>query len=268
MGDANENWLAPAQRAAEQARQAWPAIEIAAETYAAWLQERCADVSELAALHTADLYLACGCALGLPAALAAFERELAPRLVRATARVRLPDDARDELLQELRVDLFVGRTDRRPRVHDYRGRGPFASWLASIAIHAALKVARAQGKTVPLDSAVAGDVAGDPWLGDLKEAHAHVIVEAIRAAIGRLSPGDKLLLGQYYADRLTIDQLAAMYGIHRATAARRLAAIRLGLLDAARAALRTTLDLPDDALDSAVRLVRSRLGASVLRAIE
>jgi RNA polymerase sigma-70 factor (ECF subfamily) len=68
----------PLDTALELARAAWPALEVPPEEFARYLEARLdpeADV--LARLHVADLYLACACVRGQPAAIAAFvERHL------------------------------------------------------------------------------------------------------------------------------------------------------------------------------------------------
>jgi RNA polymerase sigma-70 factor (ECF subfamily) len=74
-----------------------------------------------------------------------------------------------------------------------------------------------------------------------------------------------LLLKQHLIYRLTVDQLGALYHLHRATAARRLAKARQALLDGARASLARRLGVPAAELASAMELVASRLEVSIER---
>ena len=68
-----------------------------------------------------------------------------------------------------------------------------------------------------------------------------------------------------YAQRMTIDQIAAAFGIHRATAARRVNSARDNLLRETRRRLSEQLALSSRDLDSVFRLIESRLDISVGR---
>src|SRR5262249_48857824 len=48
----------------EQARAAWPGVELSYPTFAAWIAERIDGSASLAELRCSDLYLACACAGG------------------------------------------------------------------------------------------------------------------------------------------------------------------------------------------------------------
>ncbi|MBN1606671.1 MAG: transcriptional regulator, partial [Polyangiaceae bacterium] len=69
----------------------------------------------------------------------------------------------------------------------------------------------------------------------------------------------------YYSAGLTIDEIAAAFGIHRATAARRVARARSALLAATRRELGERLRMSTAALKSVMRLIQSQLHASVRR---
>ncbi len=64
---------------------------------------------------------------------------------------------------------------------------------------------------------------------------------------------------QHYLDGLTLDELATLYGTHRATAARWLAAARQALLDGTRQALMSRLRMPRAECESVIRMARSEL---------
>jgi len=85
------------------------------------------------------------------------------------------------------------------------------------------------------------------------------IVAAVTAAVAAMDPQHRLLLRQHYLDGLSIDRLAALHGIHRATATRRLASVREELALTVRTRLMTKLDIGVGTLDSIVRLVGSEL---------
>jgi len=68
-----------------------------------------------------------------------------------------------------------------------------------------------------------------------------------------------------HLDRLTIDDLARIYGVHRATAARWVAAAHEAVLDGCKRALAERLGLSTSELDSIIALVQSQLDISVHR---
>ena len=73
------------------------------------------------------------------------------------------------------------------------------------------------------------------------------------------------MLRSYYAQKMTIDEIAAAFGIHRATAARRVNGAREQLLAETRRRLSEKLALYSRDLDSMFRLIESRLHISVGR---
>ena len=60
-------------------------------------------------------------------------------------------------------------------------------------------------------------------------------------------------------DGLTIDEIAPMYGVHRATAARWIASAKQDVLARTRKQLMTELHLDAGEVDSLIRLVQSRI---------
>jgi RNA polymerase sigma-70 factor (ECF subfamily) len=90
-----------------------------------------------------------------------------------------------------------------------------------------------------------------------------VLNDAILAAMDTLPEETRHLLRSYYVDGLTIDDLAARDGIHRATAARRVHSARALLLARVRERAAHRLGIPDEEIDSLIQLVASRLEISL-----
>jgi RNA polymerase sigma-70 factor (ECF subfamily) len=108
----------------------------------------------------------------------------------------------------------------------------------------------------------AGD---DPELTYLKAVYRTAFREAFAAAIGSLEARDKSLLRQHLVDGLTIDELAPIYGVHRATAARWVASARELLLQRVRREFAERARVSDRELRSVLRLVESRLDLTLQR---
>jgi RNA polymerase sigma-70 factor len=95
----------------------------------------------IATLHTSDLYLTTGCALGDPAALLLFERDFMVHVPRYLSRLKLSSSLVDEVQQMLREKLLVSAGGP-PRIADYSGRGDLAGWLRVAAIRTAVSLQR------------------------------------------------------------------------------------------------------------------------------
>src|SRR4029077_10966841 len=77
---------------------------------------------------------------------------------------------------------------------------------------------------VPIRSelvAVLPEPKGDPELQLLKREHVTHFKASFAEPVAALASADRLLLKQHLVERLTIDQLGALYHLHRASAAAR-----------------------------------------------
>ena len=94
------------------------------------------------------------------------------------------------------------------------------------------KRAREAPSDRPLDEAL-GD-AGDPLLSHLKAEYRTEFAGALREANAELDSETRTLLRQQIVDQLSIDEIGAAFGVHRATAARWLLRARGALVTATR----------------------------------
>jgi RNA polymerase sigma-70 factor (ECF subfamily) len=228
-------------------------------------------------LHADDLYLACACARGVAGALLAFEQTYGDEIARTARRFERPGLAADDLLQRLRTKLFTAAPPeegegaaRPPKIAAYTGQGFLQNWVRVTTTRTFIDCCRWQTEApeVPLADellAILPEEGADPELGYLKREHAAHFKDAFAEAVTSLPSEDRVLLRQHFIDRLTVDQLGALYHLHRATAARRLAKARQALLEGARAALARRLGLPAEDLAAVLELVASRLEVSFER---
>ncbi|HEU4535220.1 MAG TPA: hypothetical protein VFS00_13925, partial [Polyangiaceae bacterium] len=153
-----------------------------------------------------------------------------------------------------------------PRVADFSGRGAIGAWARVVAVRQAVVLLRRQRRELPVeDDELARKLEPDagPELGHLKERYRDEFKAAFAEALGALSGAERALLRQHALDGLSIDKLAALYKIHRATAARRVEAARRAALEQTRRALGRRLRLEADELDSVMRLIESRLDVTL-----
>lgn len=243
----------------EVVRQRWPDLPAPDARFDAFVQQRAGDDAALPQLHAADLFLVHHALLGSARAVQAVQDRLArlrPVLRRTGADAALIDD----LVAELPFDLLAPRAGGPPPLAAYSGRGPLDGWLRVVAVRKLVDRRRRGG--VQLDDVVLDELAAvelGPELTVLRLRYRDEIAAAMVAAISELDPQHRLLLRQHYVDGLSIDRLAALHGIHRATAARRLAGVREELARAVRGRLMAKLGVGDGTLDSIIRLVGSEL---------
>jgi RNA polymerase sigma-70 factor (ECF subfamily) len=257
------------------AQAAWPDLAVDAGAFLAHvgghLGVASPDVAawdaQAAALSVEDLYLAFACTQRDAAALRAFERELSGELAAAFEKLRIQPARRDDARQQLWEKLFVGAP--RPRILDYSGRGKLRFWFRVTVLRALLDDMRSEKRSREVldDDILLGAASGtpDPEIEHLKRLYRDQFSAVFEDAVRALRPEDRNVLRSYYAQRMTIDEIAAAFGIHRATAARRVTASRDKLLAETRRRLAERLALSSRDLDSVFRLIESRLDISVGR---
>jgi RNA polymerase sigma-70 factor (ECF subfamily) len=103
----------------------------------------------------------------------------------------------------------------------------------------------------------------DPELAYFKQHYGAQFRAAFRAAVASLTARERNLLRYSVTDGFGIDQIAAIYHVHRATAARQLRHARRALADATRQRLRVALGVGDRELDSILRVLMSMTDAAL-----
>lgn len=259
-------------RLVARARAAWPAVSLDEATVLAALGARLPPALEDAALDAApveDIALAAACAEGRAGAAAAFDAAFVDDVRAIASRVVTGAAERDEVVQRVREHLLVARAGQPPRIAEYRGRAPLRAFLRVVTTRIAIDLIRGEHgerrddiEPAELDMA---DPRHDPALEMMQRRYGDVVKHAIEEGIAALEPRARTLLRHHLVDGLSIDRLAAIYDVHRATAARQLERARRDLHDHVRMALTRRLPAASDELESVVRLVRSQLDVSVRR---
>jgi RNA polymerase sigma-70 factor (ECF subfamily) len=250
---------------AEAARQDWPNIALPPERLMPYWAERLPESGVLDDLATSDLFLACACALLDPQALVSFEKNILPSLDPVLRRIGLQPSDVDEVKQRLRSSLFVAEPGERPEIADFKGHGPLVGWLRVRAARLALKLGRAKTVMLASDDAVFEAVSDNQnlELAWVKQEYRPAVQGAFEEALRSLGGREQNLLRQHFVDRLSIDELGRLYRVHRATAARWIAAARKELLARTRTALQARLQISTSECDSLIRHVRSHLDVSL-----
>ncbi len=253
----------------DRARQAWPGFSLEPPALARALGAAIAQGVAVKHLDPVEIGLALACADHNPAALRAFEAQYLADLPRTLAHMRLPDDLVAEVAQITRERLLLG-TDASgtPRLTAYAGRGQLRALVRVVATRAALDQRRSQGRRreVPATELSAVLLAStDPEQAAGRDRKGEVFRAAFEAAVADLAPDDRTLLRMYVIDGVGIDGLATVTGVHRSTAARRLARIRRVIADNTRGQLEraglqpTELQSVIGVVDEGLELTLSRI---------
>lgn len=253
------------------ARERWPEVAIDGGAFVRYLAARAAG-NDLAGLHTDDLYLACGCAGRDPAAIAAFEAEYGRDIDAVAARFRRAGLDLEDIGQQVREKILVAPAGETPKIGDYSGLGFLQNWVRITAVRTFLDATRrAPGRREVGDAGglmMVADPDDDVELAYLKRHYRAAFKTAFEQAIASLTSQQRNALRQHLVAGLTIDQIAGLYGIHRSTAARRVAAAREALLSATRGRLADQLAVDDGELGSIMRLIASQLDVSIVRVLQ
>jgi RNA polymerase sigma-70 factor (ECF subfamily) len=258
-------------------RAAWPGLDVAEIAFVRRLAELLPEQGDLesclARMHGPDLYLACGCAAGDPAALAAFDGGVLRQVVPALQRMGLPASQIDEVLQVLRAKLLV--TDEHGRgssIASYAGRGALVGWVRTAARRTALSLRRNMDEQI---GGVGGGEAArglerlplpaDMELDYIKGRYQAEFKQAVEDAIATLDAEQLKILRLHYTEGLSIDRIGALLNVHRATAARWIRAAADAVRDETRRLLHERLRLSAGELDSLAVLVQSQLHLSLAR---
>ncbi len=258
-------------------RTAWPELALAARDIVEFVAHHVtADLAEaeLDGLRPADLYLACACARGMTAALAAFDRDYMREVDIALARMRINGARLADVKQLVRQRLFVGGgTTGNPtstgKIAEYGGRGDLRRWVRSVAVRTCLNDMRKGKREILVDDdrliaqhAIAAD---DPEIEYMKKTYATEFRAAFATALAQLGPREQTLLRYHHVDGLNIDEIGAIYRIHRVTAFRWIEKAKDQLVKSTLELLRARLQLPPDELDSVLRMIRSQIHLSLIR---
>jgi RNA polymerase sigma factor (sigma-70 family) len=184
----------------------------------------------LTALHLEDLALAAACETGHDAAWDHFVLQFRPVLYRA-ADALAPGGGAREIADAIYADLFgIQERDgeRRSLFRYFHGRSSLATWLRAVLAQRHVDTIRAARRLTPIDDEASvvearpARAADDP---DRPRFLALVKIALLRA-INALGDRDRLRLGAYYREDLTLAQIGRLLGEHEATVSRHLTRAR------------------------------------------
>lgn len=244
---------------------AWPAVALSLERFFAHVARLDLEAAALEP-NAADLFLVMGALDGDACALAALDEEFVRPACGVTARIDRTPEFLADVQQQLRLKLLAGPE---PSLGHYRGQGPLLPWLRVAALRTAINLKRSD-RLLPTP-----DAALEPLLGATDaehEAARRLYLESFQRAMEnsfqRLTPRERTLMHLHFVEGLNIDTIGGMYGAHRATVARWLAAIRRTILAETRALLAASHGLGSGSVRSLYRMLEPDLHLTLSRLLD
>jgi RNA polymerase sigma-70 factor (ECF subfamily) len=156
-----------------------------------------------------------------------------------------------------------------PYLANAAGRGSLAGLVAVIATRAGLDWLRARSRAEARHEDSPRDLvaSSDPERDHLRARFRGDVKTAFEAAVKDLEPRDRTMLRFHLVEGMTIDDVARLYQIHRATAARQLEKARERVASGVRRSLARATGMRADELRELEELVTSQLDLSLSRVL-
>ncbi len=246
----------------------WPALQVSQEQFQHYLMARAPTAAHGWSLDSAaDLYLACACSNGDPAAYPVFVQTYEGLMRGALRHISGLSHELDDAVQLAMHRLLLSSEEGAPKIVQYSGRSELASFVRVVATRVALSMTRKNGRQrtamVGLGSLEPGE--DDPELRYLKDLYREEFRAAFSAAVAQIPARDRSILRYQLVVGLGIAELAAIYKRPRSTIGRHLLEARARLINETHVVLRTELKVTQNELSSILRLVRSSVDVSVKR---
>jgi RNA polymerase sigma-70 factor (ECF subfamily) len=209
-----------------EARAAHPEVQVSDAEFLAFASGKLDAGANLETLRTRELFLACACAHGDAPAMAAVERETFDEIEAAHRRFPNARISLDDLRQRMREKLFLLSP---PSITAYAGVGALRAWVRASVLNLLINVAQRETREEPTDGVLFDGIIGATPGAEaayLKLACRADFEVALETAMREMDDRERSLLRHAFVDQRSIDEIGAIYAVHRATAARWIAAAR------------------------------------------
>lgn len=222
----------------------------------------------LESLHLEDLALACACALGDGTAWDHFVLEMRPGLYRAADALDPSGGAREQA-DSLYADLYgvdEKGGSKKSLLRYFHGRSSLATWLRALLSQRHIDDLRRTRRLSPLPEPDEGVPlrAIPPVLEPERPRYLAAVSRALATAVAALAPRDRLRLGAYYAQRLTLAEIGRLLKEHEASVSRHLTRVRGVLREAIEHQLRHVEGMTEAQVVECLRTVLDDPGAITL----
>jgi RNA polymerase sigma-70 factor (ECF subfamily) len=166
--------------------------------------------------------------------------------------------------------LLVGGEDG-PKIAQYTGRGSLVGWIRVVAVREALQDRpKSKRERVREDVVLLADRPTTPpmELTLLRGQNEGIFRAAVKRALAELPADQRALLRLAFLEGLTIDDLAPLLGVHRATVTRRLERARADALARTQAILQSEHGFTESEARSICQALGSEVDISIAVALQ
>lgn len=252
------------------AHEQWPRTWLPCGVFFEFIAQRLPEegdaLSALGTMAIPDLYLACACVQGEESALRAFTEQCFPVVLAAVRRVARGVELAEDIQQIVFEKVFYRRGNQEPRIARYSGRGSLKNWIRMVAIRETQDYFRRHQREQPSMSAEVERcllAEHDAEMAMLKRRYRKAFDLAFREAVASLTSRERNILRYHIVDGLELQTIARLYRVHRVTMSRWVRRIREQVIDHTRRELSRRLGASPEDVSSIMRVVRSRLDASI-----
>lgn len=161
-------------------------------------------------------------------------------------------------------------TGASPRIRTWSGTGPLAGWVQVVTLRLATAVKEKEPRGGAEESLAEKleAVADAPELAVVKRKYRGPVSSALATSLERLDDRQRSLLRMHHLESVSLEALAKLHKVHRATVARWLAEARQGVLDGVRDALMGGQGVGRGEVDSVMMAVHTGLELSLRRLLQ
>lgn len=251
------------ERLTQAGSSAWPQLQMKEDFFLGFLAHSlpASAASHLADLRAGDLWLSCAFGAGIVGASEILDTQMMAPIQSALHKLRTPEPVVADILQDLRRRL-VEMQQRVQERQGYSGRGDLAGWLYVCAVREAGRRREKASKEQVLEDAGAALLPSadeDPEMAYIQMTYKRELQQAFREALASLTSKERNLLRYYFLDGMSIDKIGALYGVHRATAARWVNTAREQLCQKTRAIACRRISLSEEGFERVLGLIASQI---------
>ncbi len=233
----------------------------------------CADemapLDSLQRLYWGDLWVVFGAVSGNRDAWRVLDSHYFAESVRVLGRLKLSRDKLDEVSQHTRVRLFSPGPRGVAKLRQYRARGALGAWLKMVVTRDAIDMLSKKKVELPAFSddfwSAIPASQDDNEMALLRREYGAQLKRTVEAVVEEMPDDARSMLRYHLVEGLTIDDIAVIVGIHRATVARRIGRARDAMARATRERMREHLQMTASQLTSVMRLIDTQIELSLYR---
>jgi RNA polymerase sigma-70 factor, ECF subfamily len=221
-----------------------------------------------------DLLIAMCAEAGSAQALRLFRKDYLTPALGAARSFERSGVSREEIESTILSRFFLPTAGGEMPIAGYRGDGSLAAWLRVVVTRTGQDALRAATNAhTPTESDELESICNalplpDVELAWIRQNHLATFKQCFHAAAAELEPDLADALRLHLTRSMSIDDLATLFQIHRATAARMLKRAHASLLELTRSKLVAALGLPEADCMSLIHAMLSQAELSIARALE